>query len=123
MRGSPHPWTLNVRGKGYYFATREAAWKHARDLVDAGEEWFDVGLMQIHWRIHKGRFRSLWEALDAETNVTVGAAILKENFVRTKSVTMAVAHYHSADPNKNTRYVRTVAELLDRQAKKLKATF
>lgn len=118
LRGVPHPWTLNVRGKSYYFKTREAAWKHASDLVANGEEWFDVGLMQIHWRIHKGRFTSLWDAFDVNTNIAAGAAILKENYLRTKSVTQAVAHYHSADPARNTPYVRSVAALLDRQSRK-----
>lgn len=117
LRGAPHPWTLNVRGKSYYFKTREAAWKHANDLVTNGEEWFDVGLMQIHWRIHKSRFTSLWDAFDVHTNIAAGAAILKENFLRTKSVTQAVAYYHSADPARNTPYVRSVAALLDKQSR------
>lgn len=93
--GAPWPWTLNVAGRGFYFATREEAYRAARWLVERGIDRFDAGLMQINWRYNGWRFQDLWEAFDPRANVLAAAAILRENFEATSSWARAVMWYHN----------------------------
>ena len=41
----PWPWALNVAGRGYYFASRLAAWRALTGWLEAGERSIDIGLM------------------------------------------------------------------------------
>ncbi|RQS45123.1 lytic transglycosylase [Burkholderia sp. Bp8986] len=79
-RGRAWPWTLNVAGQGFFFKSREEAYKAIETL------------------------------LAPATNVAVAEAIHTENFARTDSVAKAIAYYHSANPNPGrtylTRFVR-----------------
>ncbi|KWA08132.1 transglycosylase SLT domain-containing protein [Burkholderia territorii] len=109
-RGRAWPWTLNVAGQGFYFKSREEAYKAVEALLAHGRTDFDVGLMQVNWRYHGKRFASAWDALAPASNVAVAEAILTENFAKTDSVAKAIAYYHSANPNPGrsylTRFVR-----------------
>ncbi|QTD95396.1 transglycosylase SLT domain-containing protein [Burkholderia anthina] len=109
-RGRAWPWTLNVAGQGFFFESREEAYKAVEALLARGRTDFDVGLMQVNWRYHGKRFASAWDALAPASNVAVAEAILTENFARTDSVAKAIAYYHSANPNPDrsylTRFVR-----------------
>lgn len=111
-RGGAWPWTLNVAGQGYFFKSREEAYK-AIELLLARERCnFDVGLMQVNWCYHGKRFASAWDALAPATNVAVAEAILTENFARTDSVAKAIAYYHSANPNPGRSYLARFARRL-----------
>ncbi|VWC47200.1 lytic transglycosylase catalytic [Burkholderia lata] len=103
-RGRAWPWTLNVAGQGYFFKSREEAYKAIESLLARERCNFDVGLMQVNWCYHGKRFASAWDALAPATNVAVAEAILTENFARTDSVAKAVAYYHSANPNPGRSY-------------------
>lgn len=109
-RGRAWPWTLNVAGQGFFFKSREEAYKAIETLLARERCNFDVGLMQVNWCFHGKRFASAWDALAPATNVAVAEAILTENFARTDSVAKAIAYYHSANPNPGrtylTRFVR-----------------
>ena len=50
--GRAWPWTLNVAGRGFFFRTREDAFKAIRISIANGRCDFDVGMMQIN--------RNLW---------------------------------------------------------------
>ena len=78
--GRPWPWTLNVGGRGYFFDSRQAAWKALMKWLRAGRRSIDIGLMQVNWRYHKDRLGTPWQALDSYHNLRVGAAILRECF-------------------------------------------
>ncbi|EJO51336.1 lytic transglycosylase [Burkholderia multivorans] len=104
-RGHAWPWTLNVAGQGYFFKSREEAYKAIESLLARDRCDFDVGLMQVNWCYHGKRFASAWDALAPATNVAVAEAILTENFARTDSVAKAVAYYHSANPNPGRAYL------------------
>lgn len=93
--GAPWPWTLNVAGRGFYFATREDAFRAAAWLLGHGIRNFDVGLMQINWHYNGWRFASLWEALAPDANVRIAAEILRENREAAGSWARAVMWYHS----------------------------
>jgi hypothetical protein len=46
--GHAWPWTLNVAGRGFYFRTRDDAYRAIRTLLADGRCDFDVGIMQIN---------------------------------------------------------------------------
>lgn len=103
-RGKPWPWTLNVAGRGMFFATREDAYAAVQQLLAAQRCDFDVGLMQVNWCYHGRRFDSAWAALAPATNIRVAESILTENLQRSGSAMKAVAWYHSADPARGGPY-------------------
>lgn len=103
-RGRPWPWTLNVAGRGMFFATREDAHAVIKQLLASQRCNFDVGLMQVNWCYHGQRFASPWEALAPATNIRVAEDILTENLRRSGSAMKAVAWYHSANPERGGAY-------------------
>ncbi|WP_176315689.1 transglycosylase SLT domain-containing protein [Burkholderia vietnamiensis] len=111
-RGRAWPWTLNVAGQGYFFKSREEAYKAIESLLARDRCDFDVGLMQVNWCYHGKRFASPWAALAPATNVAAAEAILTENFARTDSVAKAVAYYHSANPTPGRAYLARFAQHL-----------
>jgi hypothetical protein len=103
--GRAWPWTLNVAGRGFFFRTRDDAYRAIRFLISDGRSNFDIGLMQINWGYHSKRFKSAWDALSPATNVHVAEDILTENYQKTHSVVKAVAFYHSANPQPGREYL------------------
>lgn len=91
----PWPWTINHRGKGYYFKTRLAAYHYMQPFIEQGES-MGIGLGQIEWRWHKDKFSSAWDALDPFLNLTVAAGLIREQFDRAQCNTwaLAVGCYH-----------------------------
>lgn len=93
----PWPWTINHKGRGYYFDTKEDALNHARKLLSEGHTLFDIGLGQINWHYHSGRFNSIEEAFEPKINIGVAAQILSEQYYDMKgcdSWVKAVGCYH-----------------------------
>ncbi len=103
-RGRAWPWTLNVAGRGMFFASREDAHAAIERLLAARRCDFDVGIMQINWCYHGKRFASAWDALSPATNIGVAEAILIDNLQRSGSAMKAVAWYHSANPARGGPY-------------------
>lgn len=90
----PWPWAANIDGKSVYFKSREAMYKALTQAKDEGKG-FAAGTMQIRWRWHKQRFRTLWEATNPYENIRAGAAYLSELFRQSRSWDVAVSHYHT----------------------------
>ncbi|SAK73777.1 lytic transglycosylase catalytic [Caballeronia pedi] len=103
--GRAWPWTLNVAGRGFFFRTREDAYRAVRYLINNGQSNFDIGLMQVNWVYHSKRFASAWDALAPATNIRVAEDILNENYRLTHSAVKAVAYYHSANPAPGREYL------------------
>ena len=105
----PWPWTLNVAGDGYYYATRLEAWQALRDWLDQGKRSIDIGLMQVNWRYHHERLGDPWQALDPYHNLRVGADILRECFTSERDWWASVGCYHApANPARAQGYRRRV---------------
>lgn len=93
----PWPWTVNHRGKAHYFGSREEAYQFITQLVDAGDDHFDVGLGQLNWKWHSQRFDDdAWESLDPYKNLSAAATYLREQFENKncKSWELAIGCYH-----------------------------
>jgi hypothetical protein len=91
----PWPWTLNIAGIPYRFATRQAACHallQALALHDAKR--VDVGLGQINLGYHGQRFSGPCGALDPYRNLAVTAALLQEHHAATGDWVLAAGRYH-----------------------------
>ncbi|MGF6292719.1 transglycosylase SLT domain-containing protein [Paraburkholderia youngii] len=113
FNGRAWPWTLNVAGQGYFFRSREDAYRVIQSLIAGGRCDFDVGLMQVNWCWHARRFASPWEALAPATSIRVAEDILNENYSKTHSVAKAIAYYHSANPAPGQAYLARFARHLN----------
>jgi hypothetical protein len=91
----PWPWTLNIAGSPYRFATRQAAC-HAllQALAQHDAKRVDVGLGQTNLGYHWQRFSSPCEALDPYRNLAVTAALLQEHHAATGNWESAAGRYH-----------------------------
>ncbi|RMV76070.1 hypothetical protein ALP05_200168 [Pseudomonas caricapapayae] len=77
----PWPWTLNVAGAGYRFATRaDACTALIIALAQAGPKHVDVGIGQINmgWNGHRFKSSNPCEALNPYKNLDVAAQMLAE---------------------------------------------
>ena len=82
----------------------------------------DLGPMQINtiwlpdlarrWGVNENVARK-WVRDDACTNVGVAAWILKSHLDETKSLSKAIAHYHSRTPRYGSRYQKRVIGILN----------
>ena len=107
--GRPWPWTLNVGGRGYFFASRLAAWQALTDWLRAGKQFIDIGLMQVNWHYHEQRLGTPWQALEPYHNLRVGAEILQDCFMARQDWWVSVGCYHApANPQRAKRYRRRV---------------
>lgn len=113
LNGRAWPWTLNIAGRGFFFKTREDAYRVVTSLIAHGRSDFDVGLMQINWGYHARRFSSPWDALAPATSIRVAEEILNENYSKTHSVAKAIAYYHSANPIPGQAYLVRFARHLN----------
>lgn len=100
----PWPWTINVEGRGYYYASKAEAIRAVRRLMAAGSRSIDVGCMQVNLRFHPRAFTSLEEAFDPDANVAYAASFLSDLQSRSGSWDKAAGHYHSYSPHLNQKY-------------------
>lgn len=117
----PWPWTLNVAGEGFRFATRQAA---CSALLLALEETriVDVGIAQLNVRWQPQlfgagkRFSNPCDALNPYANLEEAARLLRGHFDATGDWVQAAGRYHRpAGGEPAARYRRLVAAELERQ--------
>lgn len=101
------PWTVNVKGKGYYYASKEDAIRAVQKFQSQGIESIDVGCMQINLKYHGEAFSSLDDAIDPLKNVKYSAKFLRSLYSRHgQSWKKAAKRYHSANPEKGKAYTK-----------------
>ena len=101
------PWTVNVKGKGYYYASKEDAIRAVQKFQSQGIESIDVGCMQINLKYHGEAFSSLDDAIDPLKNVKYSAKFLRSLYSRHgHSWKKAAKRYHSANPEKGEAYTK-----------------
>ncbi len=91
----PWPWTLNVAGRGYFYASRQAAWHALNTFLASGERSIDIGLMQVNWRYHQQKLGDSWQALEPYHNLRVAAVILRHCYEQRRDWWAGVGCYHS----------------------------
>lgn len=103
----PWPWTLNVRGEGHYYPTRQAATRALASLLATGETAVDVGPMQISWRYHREALGPAGQALDPYRNLAAAAAILRGCMAQRGDWWEAVGCYHAPNDRGRAATYRT----------------
>lgn len=98
------PWTINVKGKGYYYRTKQQAHNAVRILLSKNIKSIDIGVMQTNWRWQQDRLISTWRAFDPAYNIRVGAQILRDCYANKKNWYVCTGEYHS--PGKNSEQVK-----------------
>lgn len=115
-RRVPWPWTLNVAGTAYRYATREescAALHHALARVPAIH--IDAGLGQVNLGFQAHRFKQPCELLNPYANLVITATILRECHDPGEDWLIAVGRYHRpAGGELAARYQRSVGQHLAR---------
>lgn len=105
------PWSLNVEGRSFRFASKDAALAQASAARIEGRS-FDVGLMQINnWWLDRYGI-SLETAFDPLANIYFGSWIFKQELIRHKNLRAAIGAYHSPNPLRANRYADQVMKAL-----------
>ncbi len=91
----PWPWTINVRGKGYWFASEAEAKTYVFNIFKAGERSFDIGCFQVNYHWHGRAFSSIEEMFDPGANAAYAARFLNQLYTELGNWTAAVGAYHS----------------------------
>ncbi|MDZ4034441.1 transglycosylase SLT domain-containing protein [Kluyvera ascorbata] len=95
-RHLPWPWTLNIAGTGYRFASREQACQALLAAIRrTSPKRIDVGLGQINIGWHRAYFDSPCDALYPLQNLSLTAQLLRQRYdERPGSWLNAAARYH-----------------------------
>lgn len=107
----PWPWTVDADGRGYFFASKDAAVTWARDALANGTvQLMDVGCMQVNLQMHPHAFGSLDEAFDPGANADYAARFLAQLRAGADgNWYTAIGFYHSQTPVLATWYREAVA--------------
>ncbi len=100
---------ITVEGRNFArrFADAAATERFLQNLFARGYRNVDVGMMQINWKVHGSRFRSVAEVLDPTANLRYAVTYLL-NHRQTRDWWGSVGRYHSGTPVYANRYVRNV---------------
>jgi hypothetical protein len=113
------PWTINVKGRGYIFKTKQKAIVAARFLLQLGFNNFDVGCMQINLKHHPQAFEKIEDAFDPALNVRYAATFLERLNNENKNWVTSIAHYHNIQEKYNIPYQRKVLSYQQKLAQNL----
>ena len=105
------PWTVTAGGAGRFYRDRDEAMAAVRRLHARGVRNIDVGCMQVNLMYHADAFDELDAAFDPARNALYAGQFLKALRLERRSWSAAVAHYHSATPERGTAYSERVFEL------------
>lgn len=111
IKGSLHPFALNIEGKAVYAKSQSSALSHFISARKSGIRLIDLGCMQINYHYHKDEFSSVSAMLDPRQNVEYAAKFLARLKKRHQTWTMAVARYH-AGPNNDPAQKRYVCRVI-----------
>lgn len=108
----PWPWTVNVQGKGYWFASEAEAKSFVFNVFKGGVRSFDVGCFQINYRWHGKSFASIDTMFDPDKNASYAARFLKQLYIEHGSWVSAAGAYHSRTPDLAQVYVARIQTIL-----------
>jgi hypothetical protein len=92
----PWPWTIDADGQGVFLDSRAAAVAWARQGLQRGVRFMDVGCMQVDWQLHPDAFGSLEQAFDPDANADYAARYLRSLYLESHgNWNVAVGWYHS----------------------------
>jgi hypothetical protein len=113
----PWPWTINVAGKGYRYASRLEAWQALQVFMKRYPlKRIDVGLAQVNLGWNGHLFASTWAAFDPYTNLNAAASLLRDCWKRKPGSWLDAAgcYHHPAGGRPAARYRAIVSRHLTR---------
>lgn len=113
---APQPWIVRINGR-LITGTRESVRRElaVAQILTAGIQ--DVGIMQVHYRMHVEEVRNALELLEPRTNIMVGAKLLAAAMAETADPVLGVGYYHSHTPEKARYYGEAVMTVYHRLMK------
>jgi soluble lytic murein transglycosylase-like protein len=112
-----NPWALHLDGRGHFPESREQAVKL---LQNRTSDNFDVGIMQINSSWLKKFKITPAEALEPQTNIRLGAWVLKQCVDEHGMGWDALAAYHTGKPGKHNWRASVYALKVWRRYEKIK---
>ena len=114
VKGSLHPYALNVEGETIITYSAAEAMREFHKAKKQGKILIDLGCMQVNFHYHGSNFASPEEMLEPEKNIVYAARLLKSLHTSAGSWTQAVALYHASPrkPTEQHRYLCTVVRNL-----------
>jgi len=106
-----NPWAVNVAGKTFQASSKDEALSIIKKYDVRS---YDVGLMQINSQWLRKFQISPETALEPRNNVLIGVWVLANSIRQHGLSWKAVGAYHSPTPERQRRYVRSVAKHLNR---------
>lgn len=95
-RVQPWPWTIDADGQALFLDSRAAAVAWARQGLQRGVRFMDVGCMQVDLQLHPNAFASLDQAFDPAANTDYAARYLRSLYDEAHgNWNLAVGWYHS----------------------------
>lgn len=106
----PWPWTLNIKGKGSYFATRaEACGAVMAGLQQHGRYGVDIGLTQQNWGwVGSQHYAHPCDALSPNNNLVTAAIELRKCFEKEGDWVRAAGCYHRPAGGEPARRYREI---------------
>lgn len=106
----PWPWTLNIKGKGYFFATRAEACDAAlKGLQKHGKYGVDIGLTQQNWGwVGSQHYVHPCDALSPNDNLQTAAIELRKCFEKEGDWVRAAGCYHRPAGGEPARRYREI---------------
>ena len=95
---APWPWTVNLEGRGFWFASRAEAEDFVARHHAAGARSYDVGCFQVNYKWHGGAFASPLAMFEPEANAAYAAGFLKRLYAELGDWSLAAGAYHSRTP-------------------------
>jgi hypothetical protein len=110
VKGSLHPFALNVEGKTVITHSAEEALTVFAEARKQGKKLIDLGCMQVNHYYHGKRFASAAEMLEPQKNIIYAARLLKTLHDQHGNWAAAVALYHASPrkPKEQHRYICSV---------------
>ena len=103
-----NPYAINVNGKAVFANSMQEAVFVAKRALARGITNVDIGVMQVNYRWHKERFRSIEKMLDPKINIQYAGNLLSSLFKQHGTWHKAIRYYHSANYEHHRKYSKKV---------------
>lgn len=106
---NPNATTFRIKPRPFSrrFANADDATTFVYGMFAKGHKNMDVGLMQVNWRVHGGKFASVRAAFDPVVNLNYAVSYLLEHR-QTRDWWGSVGRYHSGTTQYAHKYIRNV---------------
>ena len=104
----PWPWSLNVKGRGFYLDNKKQATRYALTNIKNFTKNVDIGCMQINYYYHGKKFKNLDNMINPKINVLWAGYFLLDLREQYGTWKEAIMRYHSSNPRRKKNYYNKV---------------